>query len=244
MNLKLKTLLFGLALFISSTILKAQSADDIISKYIQKVGGTEKWNLVKSMISAGNSQLMGQEFPYTVSSKSPNLNRLDVTAMGQTLIQAYDGKTAWTINPFQGSGKPEIMSPELTKAFSSQNQIRPSLFDLSAKGLKSTIIGKENVGAVACDKIEITHPEGDKDYYFFDPSTSLLVLIRKTATGGQLTGKTADSYLSDYRDEQGLLIPHIIEIKVDGQVFSKNITNSVKINTPVDSKLFDFPKDK
>ncbi len=244
MKINFKILLSFLLFFGAVINLKAQSAEEIINKYINKIGGLTKWNALQTMVTTGNSSVMGQEFPFTITSKSPNLNRLDVTAMGQTLVQAYDGKTAWTINPFQGSGKAEIMSPEIGKAFISQNQIRPALFDLSLRGMTAALLGKETINMVVCDKIEITHKEGDKDYYFFDPNTSLLILVRKIPTSGQAAGKVAESYIMDYRDEQGLLIPHSIETKVDGQTFSKNITTSIKTNVPVDSKIFDFPADK
>jgi outer membrane lipoprotein-sorting protein len=230
-------------LTLSAFMAKAQSATDIINKYIIKIGGSAKWNALQTLVSAGNTSIMGQEFPFTISSKAPNLTRLDVTAMGQTLVQAYDGKTAWTINPFQGSGKAEAMSPEMGKAFASQNQLRPVLLNLESLGIKAALSGKETINSVSCDKIELTHPEGDKDYYFFDP-TSLLVLVRKTPTTGQAAGKLTETYFSDYKDEQGILLPHTTETKVDGQTFSSIVLTSVKINAPVDSKIFDFPTDK
>lgn len=233
-------LIISFLIFSFSTTL-AQTAKDIINKYIAKTGGIDKWNGLQTMVSTGTTSLMGQEFGFTLTSKSPNLNRMEVSVMGQSLVQAYDGKTAWTINPFQGSGKPEAMSPELGKIFSSQSQIRPSLLDMDVKGLKALLTGKEALNGVDCYKVEITHPEGDKEYYFFDASTNLLVMVRKTATNKAIQGKIAESYFSDYRDEQGVLLPHKTETKVDGQTYATNTIRSFKINGPVDSKIFDFP---
>ena len=241
MKKKLKGTLLISFLLISAFSVQAQTAKDIINKYIVKTGGLAKWNSLQTMVSTGTTSVMGQEFGFTLTSKAPNLIKMEVAIMGQSLVQAYDGKTAWTINPFQGSGKPETMSPELGKAFAGQSQLRPVILDLDVKGLKAALLGKETINNVSCDKIEITHPEGDKDYYFFDPNTALLVMVRKTPTSGQAAGKVAESYFSDYKDEQGVLLPHTTETKVDGQTFATNSITSFKLNTPVDSKIFDFP---
>ncbi len=243
---KTSTLKITLTLCFALTvgILRGQTAEDIIQKYVSKIGGMEKWKATQTMVSTGTSSLMGQELPYTISSKAPNLLRLEVKAMGQTLVQAFDGKNAWTINPFQGLGKPEIMSPEVGRAFSGQNQLRPVLLDIVGNGLKINLMSKELINNIACDKVEIVHKEGDKEYYFFDPNTSLLIMIRKTGISGQAVGKITESFLSEYKEEQGILMPHIVQTKIDGNLFSKNTIISVKINTPLENEIFQFPVSK
>jgi len=244
MKRNFKSLVLVILISMAGFTVQAQTAKDIIQKYINKSGGIDKWKSVKTIVSLGNSSAMGQVFTFTRSEKAPNLNRVDVVVMGQTLVQAYDGKTAWTINPFQGSGKPEAMSAEVGKAFAENSQIVPVIMNLDASGLKANLLGKETLNGVTYDKIEVTHPEGDKDYYLFDSGTSLLSVVRKTPTTGQAAGKTAETFFSDYKDEQGMLVPHTQETKIDGQSFVTVTITSYKINTDVDSKIFDFPAEK
>jgi len=240
MSLKIKRGILIISFLAAGFILKAQSADDIIHTYISKIGGAEKWKSLTSMVTTGTTTIQGMDLPYTVSSLSPNMNRVEVSAMGQSVIQAYDGKNAWTVNPFQGSGKPELMNPDMGKAFSEQNQLNPLLIEYAAKGLKAALIGQETLNGVVFNKIEITHPLGDKDYYLFDAKTGLLGLVRKTSTTGPAAGKLVEIVFTDYKDESGLFIPHTMETKVDGQTFTKNLTLTVKLNVPLDAKIFNY----
>src|SRR5436305_14787430 len=95
----------------------SQTADEIISKYIKTVGGMEKIEAVKSIRRTGKIIAGGGfEIPLVEENKRPNLVRQDITIQGLTGSNAYDGKTGWTIAPWQGKKDPETMGEPQLKA--------------------------------------------------------------------------------------------------------------------------------
>ena len=51
----------------SSISTKAQTADEIVDKYIAAIGGKDNWKKVQSMKVDGAIQVQGLEIPYTVN---------------------------------------------------------------------------------------------------------------------------------------------------------------------------------
>jgi hypothetical protein len=90
-----------LTLFLFTTaISKSQTADEIINRYIQFIGGAENWKSVSTITTAGNYNYGGVAFPYVAWSKTPNLYLYIVTFNGKSFSQAYNGKLGWSIDVF------------------------------------------------------------------------------------------------------------------------------------------------
>ena len=108
----MRKVVFALAvLAISAVSAAAQTADDIVAKYIKTIGGMEKIQAVKTLrrtakVIAGG----GFEIPIVEENKRPNLVRQDVTIQGLVGSNAYDGKIGWRITPWQGKKDAETMS--------------------------------------------------------------------------------------------------------------------------------------
>src|SRR5438128_638566 len=95
-----KSVLF-LFVFIFSLNVKAQTADEIISKYITFIGGEPQWKTIKTIVSSGSYNYGGIEFPFTAYSKAPNLYKFIVPFNGKYYAQAFDGKQGWKIDAFK-----------------------------------------------------------------------------------------------------------------------------------------------
>ncbi len=91
----------------------AQSADDVIARYVKKVGGMERIQAVRTLRRTGRFY-GGGGFQATVSqeNKRPNQVRGQFSLQGMTAIQAYDGKTGWKVDPFGGKKDAEAMGEE------------------------------------------------------------------------------------------------------------------------------------
>src|SRR5207302_10579901 len=81
----------------------AQSGDDIIARYVKRIGGVERIQAVRTLRRTGRFY-GGGGFEATVSqeNKRPNQVRDQFSLQGMTAIQAYDGKTGWKVDPFGG----------------------------------------------------------------------------------------------------------------------------------------------
>src|SRR2546426_10394619 len=101
--------LAGLAL--CALPLSAQSADDIIAKYIKTVGGMERIQAVQTLRRTGKfTGGGGFEAAVLQENKRPNKVREEFSLQGMTGINAYDGKTGWKIEPWQGKKDAEAVS--------------------------------------------------------------------------------------------------------------------------------------
>src|SRR6516162_8293518 len=84
---------------------KSQTLDDIIAKNAQARGGLEKLHAIKALrITARVSE---DDFRA--------IYRQETLFQGMARVRAYDGHTAWQINPFGGRRDPELISVDESK---------------------------------------------------------------------------------------------------------------------------------
>src|SRR5437867_10605164 len=101
--------LAGLALL--APPLAAQSVDDIVAKYVKTVGGMAKIQAVTTLRRTGKfTGGGGFEAAVLQENKRPTKVREEFSLQGMTGINAYDGRTGWKIEPWQGKKDPEGLS--------------------------------------------------------------------------------------------------------------------------------------
>src|SRR5438445_10122664 len=103
--------LAGLALF--ALPLSAQTADDIIAKYIKTVGGMDRIQAVTTLRRTGKfTGGGGFEAAVLQENKRPNKVREEFSLQGLTGVNAYDGHTGWKIEQWQVNKDAEALSEE------------------------------------------------------------------------------------------------------------------------------------
>lgn len=232
-----------LTIFMSLCLLfQAQTADEILSKYYENIGGTEAWKNLQSMKMSGTSSMQGMEFPITIYSKRPNLEKLEVEVQGMQIIQAFDGTTAWSVNPFQGSTEPTKADEEMT-AESRKKKFEDELIDYAAKGHTIELLGTEEIDGTMTNKIKLTKSSGDEVIYFFDQEHHIPIVVRTFAGAGPMKGQAVDTYFSDYQPVGDIILPMAIEQKVNGATFMSGTMDNIELNVEMDDQLFKFPGD-
>ncbi len=75
----------------------AQDASKIIDQYAKAAGGTKNLGKVQTLLIDGSIQAVGEETPgtYSFRVKLPNRYYTEVRNGGKTVIEAYNGKSAW-----------------------------------------------------------------------------------------------------------------------------------------------------
>src|SRR5689334_11766414 len=111
----LKYFLLSFAIIAISTSLKAQTADEIIAKYIDAIRGKDKINPINSVrmetvISANGADASGA---ITVVNGKGYRNESDWG--GQKVIQVYTDKSGWAQNPFTGTNDPTALPDDSYK---------------------------------------------------------------------------------------------------------------------------------
>ncbi len=227
----------SLMIILSSFIaVHAQTADEIVDKHIEAIGGKDKLSQVKTVYSESTVQVMGNEAPSTLTVVNGKGFRLESDINGQKMVQVYTDKSGWAINPFAGGTDPQPMPDEQYKAGRDQIDVGGPLFNYAAKGNKVEYLGKED----SAYKLKLTNKDGVVTTFYIDPAT---YYIKKAVQTGTMMGQEMEITRtpSNYKKTDfGIVYPYTIDISYGGQM---NITSTVKkieINKDVDPKIFDM----
>jgi outer membrane lipoprotein-sorting protein len=231
----------ALAALLASPV-AAQTVDELIAKHVQALGGMEKIKSLTSMRTSGK-MIMGQgmEAPFVMMQKRPKLSRMEFTFQGMTGVQAYDGKNGWQVMPFMGKKEPEAMPAEQNKLLDEQADMDGPLIDYKAKGNKIELTGKEQVEGADAYKLKVTLKDGQERVIYLDAESYLEV---KTEAKRNIRGSEVEteSFLSDYKDESGRMMPHTIESGVKGSDHrQKLVFEKVECNPALADSLFAMP---
>jgi len=231
------TLIF---ILFSAITLSAQTLDEILKQYYEARGGYEKVKSVETMKATGKQMVQGIEIPFIIQQKRPNLLHIEATVQAQSIIQGYDGETAWMINPLTGSTDPQILPGEQAKQILEQADIDGHLIDFEDKGHTVELIGKEDMEGTEVYKLKVTLKNGDVRYDFLDAEYFLeLKVLAKIKY--QDTEIEAETYTSDYKEIEGMMMPHSLETKRGGATVSQIVIDSIAVNVEMDEAIFKMP---
>jgi len=237
----LKTSLLAAVSFFSLASI-AQTADEIVNKHIEAVGGREKLSQIKSVVLQSSMDVMGNSAPMTVTILNGKGYKSEVDFNGQKIVQAFTDKGGWSINPMTGATDAQPMPADQFSAGKSQINVGGPLFDYAARGSKIELAGKEKVGDVDAFKLQLTSADNKVSTYYIDPTTYYLVKTVMTLNMGGQEGEVSVTF-SDYRKtDVGYVLPYAISTTLS-QGFTMDATvNKVDINTEVDPKIFEMPQ--
>jgi len=230
-----------IALFCISSV-SAQSAEEIITKYMNAIGGQDQVNKVSSVYMEGTMDAMGNEGSFKTTLLNGKGFKQEVDLMGSLITMCYTDNMGWQINPMTGNNSAEKM-PD-TQYQSGKDQIYAGgLFvnDYLGKGYKIELAGQENVGPVSAHKINVISPENVESFYFFDPESGYLI---KMVQKGDMMGQSMDiilTYSNYQKPENGFAMPYTFETNYGGQFSLTAKINKVEVNLPVESAIFVMP---
>src|SRR4051794_884861 len=87
------------------------AVDDIVAKYLDAKGGSDKLRGVTTVKMSGRIKQQTTEVPVVSWAKRPNMMRRENTNEGQTWVVGFDGKTVWAINPMFSPLPRQITGP-------------------------------------------------------------------------------------------------------------------------------------
>lgn len=238
--------LVGIGVFLAPAI--AQQADltldQIVEKHTAALGGADKLKAIQTVVMNGQASLMGGQMkaPLSLKIKRPTSMRMEMTVQGQSFIQAFDGDTAWVVNPFAGSSDPQKQSDEDAKtARDDADFIEGSLVDYKSKGNTLELIGKEDITGGSAYKIKVTKKGGTVEYEFIDAKTFLPV----KSSGKRLQQGQEIEYEStpaNFKAVNGVMMPYRLSQTVNGQLMMELTIDKIDVNTPIDAAIFHLPE--
>jgi hypothetical protein len=236
----IKICLFILSSLSSLIIAKAQTADEIVAKHIDAIGGKDKLSQINTVYIESTTSVMGNDGPtktYIVIGKD---YKSESDFGGQSFVNVIADTSGWMINPYAGATSPTPISSDEFKANADEVYIDP-LFNYAVNGAKVELAGQEKVGDINAYKLKYTNKYGSESFLYIDPATWYIIQTTKTenAMGQQVT---VTATLSNYKQTDfGTYMPYTVHLDM-GQFALDVNTQKVEVNKDIDPKIFDMSK--
>ena len=241
----------------------APSAESILDRYIQAVGGAQRLAGVSSYVGKGTSVGFGGfggGGDVEIVAKAPDKRATIIvfkedTARGDQ-IRTYDGRVGWVRTPLNVLGEFQLFGGDLDGArfdaqFSFPGQIKQlltnlktgpptSITDLPAPSSQASLQQDVTLGQThVVDVVQGTGPRGLVVTLYFDKQSGLL--LRELRYSSSPIGRVPTQVdFADYRDVGGITLPFRMTYAWLGGRDSI-VLNEIRTNVPVDDAKFGRP---
>jgi hypothetical protein len=223
-----------LAIF-ASAISFAQTADELINKHIEAIGGKENWKKVNSMRSEATLSTQGIDIPVVITQVHNIGMKQEFTVMGMSGYSIIGVDGGWNFNPMQGQQKPEPITQDELNIGKEQLDLQGEFLDYKEKGHNVELLGNEDVDGTSCYKLKLTRKSGREATYLLDPKSFYIIrAISKLTANGQEIESTIN--LSNYQKlPAGIVVPFTMEnTMLPAPINMKKI----EVNVAVDQSIF------
>jgi len=210
----------------------------ILNKMIKAQGGRKLLENITDTTISGSMELtqMGMSGSLTLYQKEPNMMRMDIEIMEMVITQAFDGETAWMVNPQTGST--EEMPEQAAEDMKRQALGNDSLLHPEKYGITYSDKGTEKIDGKDYLVLEQTYSDGHLATIYIDPKTHLAYKSKTTTVNQMGIEVEAESIMSDYKNVEGMMIAHSLITYQDGEEFMTMTVTEVKFNAGLKDSLF------
>lgn len=222
------------------------TAAQIVDRNVAARGGLQTWRAVNTLALSGRLEAGGTKntaLPFVLKMERPYRSRLEIQFQDKTAVQVYDGTQGWKVRPFLGRDEVEPFTPTEAKAAADWQALDGPLVDYAKKGTKVELQGMEPVEGHKAYKLKLTMKNGDERHVWIDASTFLERKI--DGEPRKLDGRLRNVfvYYRDYKTDNGLTLPHILETVVEGgRQPHKMYIEHVVVNQTMEDSLFEKPR--
>jgi photosynthetic reaction center cytochrome c subunit len=211
------------------------SADDVIEKYVQAVGGAAAVKNVSSRVESGTITFGGPAFPVEILSKLPSRQAVIVHLPAGDSATVFDGLNGWLkspVGPVRDMPRAEIEGAKLDADLQFAINLKKVFQELK-------VIRAEKISAQDSVLLFATNPSGPPVELYFDRQTGLL--LRQLRFGSSPLGlnPTQIDY-GDYKTFDGVQVPLHLVITRPNRTLEIHLVH-VSQNAPIDDAKFAHP---
>ena len=213
------------------------TADQIVGKYIDAVGGLPAIDKMKTRVMKGTyAGFNGALLPFEVSMSAPDKFYLNVTTQQGVVERGFDGKVAWEKGPrgVLDLGNPVLDDLKAVFLFFRNIKLRDEFASFR-------LGGKDKIGDRDVLVVSGRTADNHRERLFFDAENGLL--LRRITYTETMVGVIPEQIdFDDYRDVDGVKLPFTIKVSsVEPGLVSTRKWVEVKLNGPVDDSKFKMP---
>jgi hypothetical protein len=207
-------------------------ATTIVERYLDAVGGRAAIDAIAYRRTETEMEAPGMTMRIVTLQARPNRSAtiMNLPGLGE-MRTGFDGEVAWSVDPMQGA--------RILEGAERIETIRQAGFDanmdFAAQFPEMQTIQRTELSGRPCYEVRMTSAEGMVVRNCFDVESGLL--IGGTAQQNTPMGPMeATLYFEDYRETDGILIPHTTRISTMGQSMVMHL-RSVS-HEPIDDETF------
>jgi hypothetical protein len=233
--------LLSMAVLGAATRATSPTGAEVMEQALLATGGREAHAKLHNRVTRGFMEMpaMGLKATMTAYAAAPNLAYalFESPALGK-IESGANGGTCWEISMMAG---PRILDGDERAAV-----MRESVFNntIHWKELyrQAETIGIDSVNGEACYKVLLTPNEGQPETHYFAVDSHLL-LKAETTISSSMGSVKVETYPSDYREVDGVLIAHTSRQVIMGLQQMVIKSESVEHNVTLPEGIFDLPAD-
>jgi hypothetical protein len=225
---------------------QAQTAEEIVDKYINKCGGVKAFSKIHSIVYSGKQNYYGLMESIMITEVQDSLQRYDINVNGQ--------KGLWMVTRNFGAEFFPWETNALKPTIDSLRRIRPGSFKLLDKLItykedssKIYLLGVFNTEKDLCYKIQLVLKNGRSRYYWFDKKTNLLTQSSieysfRTSQNDKMKSIDVTKY-DNWQNVDGILFPFntVTNVVVNGKNVAEKslLLSDIYINKPVSEEAYE-----
>jgi hypothetical protein len=229
-------------LLVSAAPAGAQTADELVQRYIDARGGAARLSAITSVRFVRIFGTFGANIPVTITKKRDGLYRSDQALAGRpTVARGLDAGGAWESVDGKVTRRPADQELELRELDADFDGF---LVNYRAKGHAVEYLGRERAGGIDTHKLKVTLKSGTVRFVYLDATTYLERRQEGTMTLPQAGKVPVILTFSDWRDVEGVKFPFAIDEERNSfppQTFAI-YTERIELNPPVDDGVFAMPR--
>lgn len=238
------------AIFASFAGAKAQTADEIIKKYCDLMGGTEKHdkitNFYQEVEQPIKTKIGDGKITYKIWTEYPSKRRLevyiDVDTIHEKTIIACTEKGGWVLEDTLLQEIPEDQVEDVMDKVRQNSMFEKDRLDFSKKYSKIEFAGKERTNGKTTFKLRMTTKEEQEIYFYFETEKCSLLKRKMTIEDQQGGEHELEMFGTNLKDFDGFNVFQDFERTGDGETIDKKHLSKIEFNKPFDAKLFEKPE--
>jgi outer membrane lipoprotein-sorting protein len=205
---------------------------------IKAQGGIEVLKKINDTTLIGAYEMAGMSLSGTmiIYHKEPNKIRWEAEVRGRTMIQAFDGETAWTTHPQTGGA--QEMSGKPAENFKRGALGRDTILNPKKLGITYTFQGKEKIDDKDYLVLEQAFSDGYQTALYVNPKTYLVYQTKRMGMNEMGLDVEEVTHVSDYKKVDGVMVAHSMIVYQGGKEFMRMTIEEVIFDSGLEDSLF------
>lgn len=228
---------------LNTVVGKSNSAQSILNKHMQAMGGWSAWRPIESVRFRGIVKNNSGSYDIFIIKKRPNFVRATVTLQqndtnGESfqLIRGYDGANGWYANRLSGEIglHKEILDPHAARMIASDSNVQPLMAQLTEDGATLKVSHLVDFEGTLAFELSATHPLTKTNHNIYIDAESYKMVGFESWHGDNRTM----TWIHEYKTVNGVLVPSLTTTISDEGDPTVLYMDSIQIGVGVHNEYF------